>query len=36
METKCGTDAEGHPETALPGNSSHIQTPIADTIVDDN
>jgi hypothetical protein len=30
-ETKCGTETEGmtthdHPETALPGDPSHIQT----------
>jgi hypothetical protein len=31
-ETKCGA-RKGHPETALPGNPFHIQSPNADTIV---
>jgi hypothetical protein len=35
-ETKCGaeTKRKGHPETAPPGDPSHIQTPNPDTIVD--
>jgi hypothetical protein len=37
-ETKCGAETEGtnHPETASPGDPSHIQLPNPDTIVDAN
>jgi hypothetical protein len=34
-EMKCGAETgKGHPETALPGDPSHIQTPNPDTIED--
>jgi hypothetical protein len=33
-ETKCVAETEDHPETAPPGNPSHIQPPNSDTIVD--
>jgi hypothetical protein len=38
-ETKCGAETEdfkGHPETAPPGDPSHIPLPHPDTIVDAN
>ena len=37
--TKCGAETEGmteHPETAPPGDPSHIQSPNPDTTVDAN
>jgi hypothetical protein len=36
MEIKCRieTEKKGHPGTVPPGNSSHIQLPNSDTIVD--
>jgi hypothetical protein len=36
METKCGaeTKGKGHPDTAPPGDPSHIQPPNPDDIVD--
>jgi hypothetical protein len=38
METKCRAETEKkkkrHPETAPPGDPSHIQAPNSDTIVD--
>ena len=38
-ETKCGAETEGmnyYPETAPPGDPSHIQSPNPDTTVDAN
>jgi len=36
METKCGAETKGHPETAplAPRDPSHIQTPNPDSIAD--
>ena len=36
MKIKCRakTEAKGHPETVTPTDSSHIQLPNTDTIVD--
>ena len=39
IETKFGAEMEGikdHPETAPPGDPSHMQTPNPDSIVDAN
>ena len=33
-EAMCGTESEGHPPTALPGDSSYKQSPNPDTIMD--